>query len=581
MELKKKRGIQLAGKLALIVSIPLVLIVLTGCLTGLKGMNRVSDILIREQLNTMAYAIAERLDAVGDGDFSYSDGTLYKGEQPVDQSILDDFKANTGEDISIILGNTRCLTTMTDASGASMKDQTISDSVYQKLQKGEAVYDDKLTIGKDAYYVYYEPLKDSAGAVCGSIFVGYNKDTISKMERSSITKLIVSLVVIAVVTLILVLVIMWSVGNIMHNTIGHLEEVADGSLNVSIQEKVMQRQDELGEMARSMQKLAQSLSSIVHNIITISGELDSFSDEFQESFRNIKEAIGNINTAVGEIARGATQQAGDTQQANEKVINMGNAIDVTSGNVEALTESARKMGEYNRSADQNLKELLDISRRANESVQSVQKQTDDTNRSAQEIQEVTELIASIASQTNLLSLNASIEAARAGEQGKGFAVVATEIRTLADQCRESADRINTIVNELIHNSDQSVQAMSEVMGIIGQQNDRLINTRDMFGELNQEIGAVSHAIGDISAQVEDLGETKNSVLELLEGLSAVAEENAASTQETSASMQELGDIVDECTENTAGLMKLSGELKENTTKFNVESIVEKFENRGQ
>ena len=122
--------------------------------------------------------------------------------------------------------------------------------------------------------------------------------------------------------------------------------------------------------------------------------------------------------------------------------------------------------------------------------------------------------------------------------------------------------------------------MSEVMGIIGQQNDRLISTRDMFGELNQEIGTVSHAIGDISAQVEDLGETKNSVLELLEGLSAVAEENAASTQETSASMQELGDIVDECTENTAGLMKLSGELKENTTKFNVESIVEKFENRG-
>lgn len=66
-----------------------------------------------------------------------------------------------------------------------------------------------------------------------------------------------------------------------------------------------------------------------------------------------------------------------------------------------------------------------------------------------EIQEATELIASIASQTNLLSLNASIEAARAGEQGRGFAVVAGEIRTLADQCSESADKIANVVHELL------------------------------------------------------------------------------------------------------------------------------------
>ena len=111
--------------------------------------------------------------------------------------------------------------------------------------------------------------------------------------------------------------------------------------------------------------------------------------------------------------------------------------------------------------------------------------------------------------------------------------------------------------------------MSEVMDIIQVQNEKLENTLAMFGELNDEINVVSDAIGEISHQVDGLGDTKNAVLELLEGLSAIAEENAASTQETSASMVELSDIVEVCNENTNGLVRLSGELKDNTTKFSI------------
>ena len=232
------------------------------------------------------------------------------------------------------------------------------------------------------------------------------------------------------------------------------------------------------------------------------------------------------------------------------------------------------MGGYNQSANEILNELLVISERTNQSVSEVKRQTDDTNHSAQEIQEVIELIASIANQTNLLSLNASIEAARAGEHGRGFAVVATEIRTLADQCKESADKISNIVNALIGNSNRSVHMMDEVAETIGEQNDKLEKTLAMFGELNQEILAVENDVGTIASQVADLGQLKQEVLALLEGLAAVAQENAASTQETSASMAELGDIVEVCTENTNGLVRLSEELRGNTTKFSVEAIKE-------
>ena len=574
MEAKKKKGLQLMGKISVVVAIPMAALVLLGCLIGVSGMNGVSDILMKEQLESAEYSFGQIMDGLSDGDYRYENGTLYKGDYDVtaNENVLTEFKENTGIEVSIVVGNVRGATTMSDADGKSMKGQSISETIYEKLKAGEADYDQKLKIGSKNYLAYYMPIKNASGEIYGSLFVGYDKKTVSAMTRSNIYKMVGTLCVIAVAVMAVIAFLMRSIGKVLHNTVDHLEEVADGSLNVMVQNKVLERNDELGEVSRSLQKLVSSFKEIVKNIMTASAELDSFSGEFKESFDNIKESISNINTAVDEIANGATQQAGDTQKANEEVINMGDALDSTAGNVIALTDSAQKMSDYNSSANEILEELLEISKKTNQSVDDVQKQTDETNRSSMEIQEATELIASIASQTNLLSLNASIEAARAGEQGRGFAVVAGEIRTLADQCSESADKIANVVHELLDNSNQSVHTMNEVMVSIEQQNEKLENTLKMYAQLNDEIHIVSQAIHEISAQVDGLGDTKNAVLELLESLSAISEENAASTQQTSASMIELSNIVEECTEKTAGLLTLSANLRDNTTKFSIDVI---------
>ncbi len=354
----------------------------------------------------------------------------------------------------------------------------------------------------------------------------------------------------------------------LHTLTGVVERVAALDLTPNGEEEVLaRRKDEIGLIAKSIRDLNIELREIVRVIQDQGNKLSESNVQFTQGFSEIVETVSNVNVAVEEIATGSTSQAQETTTAGEHIQNIGSAIESNTSNVSILETSIEHMNGLAAESSKMLEELAKINSWTSETIGVVTEQTDRTNQSAVKINEAVVAIQDIASQTNLLSLNASIEAARAGESGRGFAVVAEQIRKLAEDSANSAEQIEGIVQELITNSEDGVAKMRDLSETSGVQAGRFDKTKASFDELKHEIEAVSSASREIFDQTNSINNLKNGVSGVIEQLAAIAEENAASTQETSASMNTLTENIDRCKDETEILSTLSTELNEQTSKF--------------
>lgn len=391
-----------------------------------------------------------------------------------------------------------------------------------------------------------------------------------EQRLSIVLFVLVSEISIMILAAIVVNFVVKRITNSINRIVHVLERTAEGDLTVQIKAKDVMRMDEIGKIAQHVQNVTYSLRQLIGSVNNTAESLSGSAKNLDGMSNQTANTLDEVARAMSDMADSSTRQAQETHNVADEISNIGNRIAQTTEMVERLNESTEQLNRLGDNGIQAVKELEEITERVKEEIDVIYKQTNTTNESAQLIRQAIALIASIAEETNLLSLNASIEAARAGESGKGFAVVAEQIKVLSEQSNKSAEDIEEIVTTLLDDSMNAVRTMDAVNHIIEAQNDKIEITREVFTEVTGSIRESKEAVDRIANATEHLEHAKERVIVAVGNLNVIATDNAASTEETAASTQELTATMDEMSRQAVDLREMSGKMTEDISQFTFE-----------
>lgn len=559
-----KAKVSIKVKVLMASLIPLVLVSTVISVYALHTMKTQMQNETMDGLRKLTCSVQAAYDELDSGDYAMNGDHLMKGQYDItaNDDLIDSFTADSEADITFFYGDTRRATSLKDATtGERIIGTQASDAVVETtLNGGEEYTSTNIVINNRNYYAIYRPVKQDNGEIVGMIFAGEPSESVDEEINSHIRSSAIIAIIFLVAGALVVSFVVNRICTVINRATNLVTEMSKGDLTMTIDDKVLKRKDELGIMAHSMQNLVTELRTILGDIQKLAGVLSESSADLHEFANNTNNATDEISRAVDDMSKGSVSQAEDVENATLQVGEMGDAIRQIVGKIEALASNSEKMEKSKNDAENIVAELASSSDHTFNAVQRIEKQVKLTDDSVTQIQQAVALITAIAEETNLLSLNASIEAARAGEAGKGFAVVASEIQKLAEESNSSATSIADVIENLSHESKNTVDAMNNMHDIIINQQQKLSETESKFGEVSAGIQSSLEQISEIRNGSEICDDARIKVTDIIQNLSAISEENAAATEETTASMQELNSTMSVLTEKSEQLGTLATQM---------------------
>lgn len=412
------------------------------------------------------------------------------------------------------------------------------------------------------YMLLMAKIGETNAAICGLIPEATINEQASEIKNVTLVLVIVSIVL----SLVLGMIIARGMGNTITSILAQIKRVSQGDLTVRIR---VRRKDEFAVLATGISDMIAHTKHLIQKVEGVSTELTGISEEVIRSSEAFLESSKGIGSSVGEIEVGTNDQAKHSVECLTEMDNLSNRIQIVHQNTQKISEIAGDTESSIQTGMGTMKILnekshstAEITNVVIESIQELEKQT-------KSIGQIVSAINDIASETNLLSLNASIEAARAGEAGRGFSVVATEIRKLADQSMESANQIQKIIEQIVLTTKHAVEIAQQADSIVQEQQTAVDDTTDAFKTMEQQVALLMKELEDILVGVKEMDRTRSSTLEAIQGISAVSEQTAASATSVTNVVGKQLEEVEDLGQNSERLSASAEELQQAIGQFTI------------
>lgn len=553
-------------------------VLILGIITILFTVTMVKNSMMDETKDALKGTAAATLAAYDQNTGDYletSNGDIWKGSYNISKSenLVDRIKDNTGMDVTFFYGDKRIMTSAMDENGNRILKSKAGDVIVEKvLNGGEEYFSEAVSIEGTLNYGYFMPVYQNGSDtdIVGMVFVGTNKQDKDAVVMRLLGSIVAAVVAIMLVCLLVSTKLASTISRNIRTSIKTVEKIAAGDLNVQVNNKLLKSKDEIGDLSRvtitlrdAMQRTTLEINQNVQKLLEASSLLGTAAD-------NTNGTMNKVRTAVNRIVENSTEQAENSKSTSEHMRLMGDNITETSAEVEALNSNAAFMHESSEKAAETLANLQRINGEVEQIIGEVQEQTNRTNDSVQQIYKATAFIASIAEETDLLSLNASIEAARAGENGKGFAVVAEQIKKLSEQSNQSSNEIEETAMMLSEDSQKAVEIMQKMQEIIVSQSESMKDTQKVVEEVVAQIANSMQSIQQIKETTEHLANVRNEVLQAVETLSNIAQDSVSGTKKTYEDTEEVVDTFKQVYMSAEQLREIADQLAGSVQYFHVE-----------
>ncbi len=366
--------------------------------------------------------------------------------------------------------------------------------------------------------VYYNLQK-----VSGTNFVTVSIVPVSDV-RGTIQSIALQIVAISIMGFVVLILAIFLLMTVMLRPLSKISAMITRMHDLDMTDKlVIKNRDEFGKIANQLNDLADSLRETItlcmestnslkekaESNLVGAGSITQTSETQKLSMENLASTMNELSTAIENVAEGATTLASN-------VNNVSTSINSVNGKITETSVSAESGIREMLSLKDNIQEVAASSEELQSAIEAVRAGLDGIN-------DMVTVIEGIASQTNLLSLNASIEAARAGEMGKGFAVVATEIRTLADNSQDSVKRI--------------IETTGKLDGLVTAVMEKAQNNIQLITQSDAEADHVSASFTQIRDNITDIHQSSDAIETEIKKVDAIATDMAATTQEQTASIE--------------------------------------------